>query len=177
MSASGLAMPYRFSVRAFWSQVRDSNVSWFSAVPTLFAYLLNDETPPDIDRGRLRFSRSASAPLSPEIHRRFEDRFHIPIIETMGLTETGAQILTNPMPPASRKIGSPGIAVGNEIIIGDDMQSEVARGTTGEILVRGANVMQGYLHQPEETAKTITCLLYTSPSPRDQRGSRMPSSA
>ncbi len=156
MSASGLAMPYRFSVRAFWKQVRDSNVSWFSAVPTLFAYLLNDETPPDIDRDRLRFSRSASAPLSPEIHRRFEERFHIPIIETMGLTETGAQILTNPMPPASRKIGSPGIAVGNEIIIGDDMQSEVARGTTGEILVRGANVMQGYLHQPEETAKTVT---------------------
>ena len=156
MSASGLAMPYRFSVRAFWKQVRDSNVSWFSAVPTLFAYLLNDETPPDIDRERLRFSRSASAPLSPEIHRRFEDRFHIPIIETMGLTETGAQILTNPMPPASRKIGSPGTAVGNEIIIGDDMQSEVARGTTGEILVRGANVMQGYLHQPEETAKTVT---------------------
>ena len=149
-------MPYRFSVRAFWQQVRGANVSWFSAVPTLFAYLLNDETPPDIDRDRLRFSRSASAPLSPEIHRRFEERFGIPIIETMGLTETGAQILTNPMPPATRKIGSPGVAVGNEIIIGDDSQAEVGRGVTGEILVRGANVMKGYLNQPEETAKTIT---------------------
>ena len=156
MSASGLAMPYRFSVRAFWQQVRQTNVSWFSAVPTLFAYLLNDETVPDIDRDRLRFSRSASAPLSPEIHRRFEERFSIPIIETMGLTETGAQILSNPMPPATRKIGSPGIAFGNEITIGDDSQQEVARGVTGEILVRGANVMQGYLHQPDETAKTIT---------------------
>ena len=156
MSASGLVMPYRFSVRAFWQQVRRTHVSWFSAVPTLFAYLLNDETAPDIDRDRLRFSRSASAPLSPEIHRRFEERFGIPIIETMGLTETGAQILSNPMPPATRKIGSPGIAVGNEIIIGDDSQAEVGRGVTGEILVRGANVMQGYLNQPEETAKTIT---------------------
>ncbi|MEX0502761.1 AMP-binding protein [Alphaproteobacteria bacterium LSUCC0719] len=156
MSASGLVMPYRFSVRAFWQQVYDSHVSWFSAVPTLFAYLLNDDTAPQIDRDRLRFSRSASAPLSPEIHRRFEERFGIPIIETMGLTETGAQILSNPMPPATRKIGSPGIAVGNEIIIGDDNQQEVPRGVTGEILVRGANVMQGYLDQPEETAKTIT---------------------
>ena len=156
MSASGLAMPYRFSVRAFWQQVRGTNVSWFSAVPTLFAYLLNDGTPADIDRDRLRFSRSASAPLSPEIHRRFEERFGIPIIETMGLTETGAQILTNPMPPATRKIGSPGVAAGNEIIIGDETQTEVARGVTGEILVRGANVMKGYLNQPEETAKTIT---------------------
>ena len=156
MSASGLVMPYRFSVRAFWAQVRDSNVSWFSAVPTLFAYLLNDETPAEIDRDRLRFSRSASAPLSPEIHRRFEEQFGIPIIETMGLTETGSQILTNPMPPATRKIGSPGIAVGNEVVIADESQAEVARGTTGEILIRGANVMQGYLSQPEETAKTIT---------------------
>ena len=156
MSGGGLVMPYRFSVRAFWQQVHDSDVSWFSAVPTLFAYLLNDDTPPQIDRDRLRFSRSASAPLSPEIHRRFEERFGIPIIETMGLTETGAQILSNPMPPGTRKIGSPGVAVGNEIIIGDDNQQEVARGVTGEILVRGANVMQGYLDQPEETAKTIT---------------------
>ena len=156
MSASGLVMPYRFSVRAFWTQVREAGASWFSAVPTLFAYLLNDDSTPDIDRGRLRFSRSASAPLSPDIHRRFEERFGIPIIETMGLTETGAQILTNPMPPATRKIGSPGVAVGNEVMIADDSQSEVPRGTTGEILIRGGNVMQGYLHQPEETAKTIT---------------------
>ncbi len=156
MSGGGLVMPYRFSVRAFWQQVRESHVSWFSAVPTLFAYLLNDDTPPQIDRSRLRFSRSASAPLSPEIHRRFEDRFGIPIIETMGLTETGAQILSNPMPPGTRKIGSPGVAVGNEIIIGDEAQRQVARGVTGEILVRGANVMQGYLSQPEETASTIT---------------------
>ncbi|MGC6452686.1 MAG: AMP-binding protein [Candidatus Puniceispirillaceae bacterium] len=156
MSASGLVMPYRFSARAFWTQVRENGASWFSAVPTLFAYLLNDDSAPEIDRNRLRFSRSASAPLSPDIHRRFEERFGIPIIETMGLTETGAQILSNPMPPATRKIGSPGVAVGNEVMIADEAQTEVARGITGEILIRGGNVMQGYLHQPEETAKTIT---------------------
>ena len=156
VSTSTLVMPYKFSVRAFWSLVNNHDVSWFSAVPTLFAYLLNDEADVTLNKNRLRFSRSASAPLSPEIHRRFEERFGIPIIETMGLTETGAQILSNPMPPATRKIGSPGIAYGNEIIIGDEMQAEVARGVTGEILVRGSNVMQGYLHQPEETAKTIT---------------------
>ncbi|MDB3892023.1 AMP-binding protein [Alphaproteobacteria bacterium] len=156
VSASQLVMPYKFSVSGFWGVVKAHSVSWFSAVPTLFAYLLNDDGPVDIDRDRLRFSRSASAPLSPEIHRKFEDRFGIPIIETMGLTETGAQILSNPMPPATRKIGSPGIAFGNEVIIGDEAHQEVGRGVTGEILIRGDNVMQGYLHQPEETAKAIT---------------------
>ena len=74
----------------------------------------------------------------------------------MGLTETGAQILSNPLPPRERKIGSPGQAVGNEVMIADEELTSVEALVTGEILVRGANVMQGYLHQPEETAKTIT---------------------
>ncbi len=156
VSASGLVIPYKFSVSSFWPQVKQHNVSWFSAVPTLFAYLLNDDVTPDINTDRLRFARSASAPLPPETHRKFETRFGIPIIETMGLTETGAQILSNPLPPGERKIGSPGKAIGNEVIIADDQQNQVAAMVTGEILIRGANVMQGYLHQPEETAKTIT---------------------
>ena len=156
VSASGLVMPYKFSVSAFWSQVKQHDVSWFSAVPTLFAYLLNDDSEPAINADRLRFARSASAPLPPETHRRFESRFGIPIIETMGLTETGAQILSNPLPPGERKIGSPGQAVGNEVMIADEKLNPAAASITGEILIRGANVMQGYLHQPEETAKTIT---------------------
>ena len=156
VSASGLVMPYKFSVSSFWSHVSRHNVSWFSAVPTLFAYLLNDENKPEINQDRLRFARSASAPLPPETHRRFEQRFGIPIIETMGLTETGAQILSNPLPPGVRKIGSPGQAVGNEVIIADDNQNQVDDLVTGEILIRGDNVMQGYLHQPDETARTIT---------------------
>jgi len=155
-SGGGLVMPRRFSATHFWAQMHKFSCSWFSAVPTLFAYLLNDETVPVLDRQRLRFARSASAPLPPEIHRQFEKRFSIPIIETMGLTETGAQILSNPLPPETRKIGSPGIGYGNEIMIGDEQQKPVAPNTEGEILVRGSNVMQGYLDRPDETAKTIT---------------------
>lgn len=156
MSRSGLVMPDRFSVRTFWQTIADNDVSWFSAVPTHYAYLLSELATPAIDRSRLRFARSASAPLAPDTHRQFEDRFGIKIIETMGLTETGGQILSNPMPPAAVKIGSTGCAIGNEVIIGDEAQTEVSRGSTGEILVRGPNVMQGYLKQPDETAKSIT---------------------
>ncbi len=156
MSGGGLILPYRFSLSRFWQDIKTHKASWFSAVPTLFAYLLNDDKVPDIDKDRLRFSRSASAPLAPEIHRQFEARFGIPIIETMGLTETGAQILSNPLPPQTRKIGSPGIAIGNEVMIADEHHKPCEANITGEIWVRGDNVMQGYLHQPEETAKTIT---------------------
>jgi acyl-CoA synthetase (AMP-forming)/AMP-acid ligase II len=143
VSSGGLVMPRRFSARHFWAQMHQFSCSWFSAVPTLFAYLLNDETVPVLDRERLRFARSASAPLPPEIHRQFEKRFSLPIIETMGLTETGAQILSNPLPPKTRKIGSPGIGYGNEIMIADDKQNPLAAHEEGEILVRGSNVMQG----------------------------------
>ena len=157
VSASGLVMPERFSQSRFWNHVGENGCSWFSAVPTLFSYILNDDREPMIDRERLRFARSASAPLPPDIHRRFEERFGIPIIETMGLTETGAQILSNPMPPGVRKIGSPGIAFGNEVgVVDPETLKERPRGEEGEIVVRGANVMQGYLNQPEETANTIT---------------------
>ena len=157
VSASELVMPYKFSNKQFWQQLYDCNCSWFSAVPTLFAYMLNNAEEPPLRKARLRFARSASAPLPPETHRKFESRFGIPIIETMGLTETGAQILSNPLPPASRKIGSPGIGFGNEVkIIDPDTLADRPADEEGEIVVRGSNVMQGYLDQPEETAKTIT---------------------
>jgi len=154
VSASTLVIPHKFSVNSFWKIIAKFNCSWFSAVPTQFSYILNNEETPE-DISSLRFARSASAPLSPDIHKKFEKRFNIPIIETMGLTETGSQITTNPMPPGKRKIGSPGMAYGNQIMIGDDQFEALPAGQTGEILVKGDNVMQGYFKQPEETQKTI----------------------
>ena len=74
----------------------------------------------------------------------------------MGLTETGAQILSNPLPPAERKIGSPGIGFGNEIAVADPDLNLLGPNIEGEILVRGNNVMKEYLDRPEETQKTIT---------------------
>jgi len=159
VSGGSIVVPSRFSVKSFWNQIREHECSWFSVVPTQISYLLHNADNPQgdaTDCQKLRFGRSASAPLSPEMHEAFENRFGVPVIETMGLTETAAQILSNPLPPARRKIGSPGISFGNEVIIGDEQQREVARGTEGEILVRGANVLGGYLKNAEATAQAIT---------------------
>ena len=153
-SASTLIIPKKFSVNSFWKIISDFKCSWFSAVPTQFSYILNNDEDPNYISS-LRFARSASAPLSPDIHRRFEKRFNVPIIETMGLTETGSQITTNPMPPGIRKIGSPGMAYGNKIMIGDNQFNPLPAGETGEILVQGDNVMKGYFKQSDETKKTI----------------------
>jgi acyl-CoA synthetase (AMP-forming)/AMP-acid ligase II len=90
------------------------------------------------------------------VQRAFEQQFGIPIIETMGLTETAAQILSNPLPPAMRKIGSAGIAYANEVIIASEHGDECARGVSGEIRVRGPNVMKHYFRNPEASQDAIT---------------------
>ena len=102
LSGGSTVLPPRFSAAAFWNQVGEHGVSWFSVVPTQVSYLSHAEGEPG-EVPWLRFGRSASAPLAPELLRGFERRFGVPLIETMGLTETAAQILSNPMPPAARR--------------------------------------------------------------------------
>ena len=161
VSGSSVVMPNKFSITEFWSLIDEWQCSWFSVVPTIIAYLLEQaerlEDPicnPD-NRPRLRFGRSASAPLSPEMHRQFEQQFAVPIVETMGLSETAAQILSNPMPPELPKYGSPGVVVGNEAMIIDEHGKQQVTGKPGELMIRGDNVMKEYYKNPETTADTI----------------------
>ena len=156
VSGGSLAMVSRFSARKFWDQVETGHATWFSVVPTIISHLLHGTVDPnDATRNRLRFGRSASSALAVETQSGFETRFDVPIIETMGLTETAAQILSNPLPPGIRKIGSPGIGYGNDVQIMTAELSEAARGTEGEIAIRGPNVMREYLHNPDATAATF----------------------
>lgn len=157
VSGGSVILCEKFSAGRFWPICADQQATWFSVVPTIISHLLHGEgTPDESVRGRIRFGRSASAALAPEVQTAFEWRFGIPIVETMGLTETAAQILSNPLPPGLRKIGSPGVAIGNEVaIMSVDMRSQPP-GLVGEICVRGPNVMRLYLDNPEATAAALT---------------------
>ena len=77
------------------------------------------------------------------------------MIETLGLTESCAPILSNPLPPKKNKYGSSGIPYGNEVIIVDSKFKEILRNTVGQICVRGKNVMKGYYKNLEETKKSF----------------------
>ena len=159
VAGGSLVLPAKFSVARFWDLVSVHRCSWFSVVPTQISYLLHAAEATEKAKFAsecLRFGRSASAPLSPDVQQAFEAAFDVPIIETMGLTETAAPILSNPPAPGERRTGSPGIAFGNEVIIADEELNEVARGTKGEVLVRGPNVMKGYFRDPEATAEALT---------------------
>ena len=158
VAGGSLVLPAKFSVSRFWDLVAAHRCSWFSVVPTQISYLLHADGVAEKSKspGCLRFGRSASAPLSPDVQQAFEAAFGVPIIETMGLTETAAPILSNPLAPGERRTGSPGIAFGNEVIIANDDHNEVPRGVQGEVLVRGPNVMKRYFRNPEATAEALT---------------------
>ncbi|MEX0730133.1 MAG: AMP-binding protein [Aquisalimonadaceae bacterium] len=161
ISGGSVVMPHRFSTRVFWDLVRDHNCTWFSVVPTIVAYLLeHGDTQPGGIRGNpdyahVRFGRSASSALPASNHVAFEKAFGMPLIETMGLSETAAQILSNPLPPGRIKYGSPGIAYRNEVKVIDENGRDVPSGEIGQIVVRGNNVMKGYYKNPKATAESL----------------------
>jgi acyl-CoA synthetase (AMP-forming)/AMP-acid ligase II len=90
------------------------------------------------------------------MHKEFEERFAVSLIETMGLTETAAQILSNPLPPGKIKYGSPGVAVGNEAKIIDEQGNDCPHGVSGELMIRGDNVLSAYYKNEAATKEAIT---------------------
>ena len=157
ISGGTLVVAPKFSASRFWADITKHRVSWFSVVPTIISHLLHGRITPSSEvKEFLRFGRSASAPLAPDVQSAFEKRFGIPIIETMGLTETAAQILSNPLPPGARVIGSPGIAFGNLASILKSDGSEAPVGQEGELIIKGPNVMLGYLDNHQATKEAFT---------------------
>ena len=158
VSNSSLVLCEKFSATNFWHQISEFKCTWFSIVPTIVSSLINKYSENEfklLDTSLVKFGRSASAALAPETHKNFENKFKINLIETMGLTETSAPILSNPRDPTKIKYGSPGIAYGNDVKILDDNYIEVKRNEIGQICIRGKNVMKEYYKNPEETKKSF----------------------
>jgi len=158
-AGGGIVLPHRFSVSQWWPLVERYHPTWLNMVPTIISYLLNgpDITPAQAEACRgIRFGRSASSPLPPEQHRAFERRFGVSVIEAMGLTECASVAFANPLDPARRKYGTPGLPLGVEARVVAPDGHALERGASGEIQLRGANVMLGYYKSPELTAATLS---------------------
>ena len=130
--------------------------TWYTAVPAIHQVILG-LAPGRLTRsGSLRFVRSCSSPLSPTTMAELETLFGAPVIEAYGMTEAAHQVATNPLPPGKRKPGSVGLPAGPEVAILDEDGRPVPPGRSGEICLRGANVMRGYEANPEANAKAFT---------------------
>ena len=140
-----------FMAPNFFDWVAEYRPTWYTAVPTIHqAILARAGVHRDIiTRCPLRFIRSGSAALSPDILTQLETTFQAPVIEYYGMTEAASQIACNPLPPQVRKPGSVGVAAGPEVAVMDESGTFVPAGTTGEIIIRGPNVMPGYDRDPQ----------------------------
>ncbi|MFD3620582.1 class I adenylate-forming enzyme family protein [Streptomyces sp. NPDC058676] len=145
----------RFDPRTFFDLVEQERPTFFSAVPTIYSILaaLPDDVRPDTSS--LRFGVCGAAPASADLLSRFEARYGFPLVEGYGLSEGTCGSTINPV-NGPRRAGTVGLPFpGQEIRIVDADGSEVAPGLDGEVVVKGPNVMRGYLGRPDETAKVI----------------------
>ena len=137
-----LAIDRKFSRRGFWELIAERRITWINAVPAIISILAMD--PPAPRPARVRFVRSASAPLSLAALERFESQTGVPVIETYGMTEAGSMITANPL--GARKPGSAGRPAGSEVRIEapDGTSSPAAPGDIGRVRIRGGGVIRAY---------------------------------
>jgi acyl-CoA synthetase (AMP-forming)/AMP-acid ligase II len=157
LSGGAIVVPSKFNPLSFWRTVRDCQVTWYSAVPTIHHLLLSragGERPAGAEG--LRFIRSCSAALPPEMMSKMETVFGAPVLEAYGMTEASHQMSSNPQPPATRKPGSVGPGTGVKISIMDSKGNHLASGERGEVVIQGPNVVAGYENNPEANATSFT---------------------
>ncbi len=159
LSAGGaIACPGDFNAFRFFEWLETFKPTWYTAVPTMHQLILaRAERHADaIERSRLRFVRSSSAPLPPVVLERIEETFGAPMIEAYGMTEATHQMATQPLPPAVRKPSAVGRPTGVEIVILDADGRTLASHERGEVSIRGAGVTAGYEANPEANATAFT---------------------
>jgi oxalate---CoA ligase len=150
-SGGTVVMPSRVPMSAFWRLLAEHEITWVSAVPTVLARIPGGPQ----HEHRLRFIRSASAPLPPTLAARLEQDTGVPVVEAYGMTEATHQLASNPLPPGVRVPGSVGAATGTEISIVDPEWVHLPPGETGEVVARGASITYGYLDNPEANAASF----------------------
>ena len=151
------------SVKPFGKVVRNiirNRITIFVAIPPIYNVLSNIPVPRILISRLLRIFNplricvSGAASLAPEVLRKFEEKFRIPLLEGYGLTEASPVVSINPQ--ALRRPGSVGLPIaGVEVKVVDEYGNQLPLNKEGELLVKGENVMKGYYKLPEETKKTI----------------------
>jgi acyl-CoA synthetase (AMP-forming)/AMP-acid ligase II len=146
-----------FNALKFFAWMEECRPNWYTAVPTMHQAILTraGHNKAIIAANPLRFIRSSSSSLPPQVIAELERVFNAPVIESYGMTEAAHQMASNPLPPARRKPGTVGIAAGPEVgIMGED-GILLAPGRTGEIVIRGENVTVGYENNARANAEAF----------------------
>ena len=147
-----------FNALKFFGWMSEVKPTWYTAVPTMHQAILTraSKSADVIKANPLRFIRSSSSSLPPQVLRELEEVFGAPVIESYGMTEAAHQMTSNQLPPGQRKPGTVGVAAGPEVAILDLDDKVLGPGGTGEISIRGDNVTPGYENNPKANAEAFT---------------------
>ena len=152
-SGGTLVLHKGFDLDKVVSSIRRNKVTRFYAVPTILTRLLNN---PQSKRhlSSLTYCFSAATSMASEIVRQWQKSYKLKIYEAYGMTETASLVTYNHR--YKHKIGSVGTTAGMvEVKIVDPNGAQVPGGETGEIVIRGPNVMKGYINKPRESAEIL----------------------
>jgi len=147
-----------FKGEHFLDWLADLRPTWYTAVPTIHQSLLSEMDLRGMETDRrhaLRFIRSSSSAMPLDVIVELEQRMNVPVIEAYGMTEATHQIASNPLPPAPRKPGSVGPAVGVEAVVLDRSGRPQPAGVHGELALRGSTICSGYENNDEANTSSF----------------------
>jgi long-chain acyl-CoA synthetase len=138
--------------------IRKFRPTFAALVPTMYIGMINHPDLKKTDMSCIKGAFSGSAPLPVEVIHEFERLTGAVIVEGFGMTETTPVTHVNPFAGGARKVGSVGVPLSDTEARIVDLETgliDMAVGKPGELIVKGPQVMKGYLHMPEETAYTL----------------------
>ncbi len=131
------------SATGFWDLIVEREITWINAVPALLAILSRGDLPTRPER--LRFIRSASAPLPASVRDAVTAVLGDIVVESYGMTEAASQITATALPPHRSPAGSVGRPLGVELQIRSGDASPAPSGEVGRIWMRGPGVITAYV--------------------------------
>ena len=153
-----LVLHTRFDVDAVVKDLTEKKITAFPGVPTMFVAVLNHPAAAKVDLSSLKWCNSGGAPLPLEVQRSFEKLTGCRLAEGWGMTETSPTgtftPVTNEARAGSCGVPSPGITI--KFLDTGDNTTYVPLGQSGELCIKGPNVMKGYWKRPDATAEIMT---------------------
>ncbi len=159
MSGATLVLMERFEAERCLQLIQEQGITLLYTVPQVLLALSEWPQLSEYDMRTVRFAQCGAAPVPPVLARRFQERTHIPVVTSYGLTEAAPGTHSNPVyDPQRIKVETVGLPIHDtrqRIVDIETGLIELGVGEEGELIVQGPQVMQGYWKAPQATAETL----------------------
>jgi steroid delta-isomerase-like uncharacterized protein len=151
-----VTMP-RFDLEQFLQLIQNHGITHLYLVPPIVLALAKHPSVDKFNLSSLKHILSGAAPLDGAVQRAVASRLHVPVVQGYGMTETSLAIAGTPPDPSKVKLGASGVLIANMEgkVVDIASGAELGANEQGELLVRGPNIMRGYLNDPAATKMTI----------------------